>query len=303
MIPRVQIRAAVAGDATRIAALRAAAVPYLVGTAAGMRARLTDIETSGRWLASVDGIPAGYALSRTPNHGAARVTLVVHPDLVRRGIGSALLRVAEAKVRADGGSRVNAVADGAAGRDFATTAGYEVGREHRFSFVDLAATPEPPEPPAGIELRTLAATDPRAIWALHELVAPDDPSGLSVSQPYEIWYAEDWAFPDHAADLGVAALEGGRPIAFTHVFADRDRGAIWSAMTGVHPRHRGRGLARLVKAHALRTAREAAITRGYTATDAANAPMLAVNAWLGYHPAAHAWSVHLALDRRGGLRH
>ena len=291
------VRVAVPDDAAAIARMRAAAVPYLVGTAAGMRSRLTDRETSGRWVALVDGEPAGFALSRQPHEGASLVTVLVEPGHVRRGVGSALLRVAEETVLADGGTRINAVADGPPGRDFAIANGYAVGREHRFSGADLAEAPEPPPVPLGVELRPLAAVDPRAIWLLQERVSPDDPSGLAISQPYETWYEEDWAFPDHAADLGVAALEGGEPTAFTHVFADRERGAIWSAMTGVLPAHRGRGLAHLVKAYALRAARDAGMTRAYTANDSANAPMLAVNDKLGYRPSGQAWTVHRTIDR------
>ena len=287
----VTVRVAEPDDAPALARLRAAATPYHVGTADGMRSRLTDTETSGRWVALVDEQVAGYALSRLPHDGGARVTLVVHPDRRRRGVGSALLSRAEQQVHADGGTRVRAVADGVGGQSFAVRRGYDVGREHRFSEADVRAVPEPPTVPDGIELRPLAAVDPRAVWTLHEQVGPDDPSGLSISQPYETWYAEDWAFPDHAADLGVAGLVDDELVAFTHVFADRERGAIWSAMTGVAPAHRGRGLARLVKAHSLRTAGSAGMTHAYTANDNANAPMLAVNTWLGYRPAARAWSV------------
>ena len=78
-------------------------------------------------------------------------------------------------------------------------------------------------------------------------------------------------FPDHAADLGAAALIAEEPVAFTQVIADRERGAIWSAMTGVAPAHRGRGLARLVKAHSLLAARSAGMIHAYTANDTANA--------------------------------
>ena len=291
------VRPAGPDDAAALAKLRSSAVPYFVGTAEGMRSRLSDSETSGCWIALIDGDPGGFALSRRPYNGGSRVTVTVHPDHVRKGVGSTLLRSVEERVLADGGTHVNAVADGTAGRDFAVANGYDVGREHRFSGADVAAAPEPPAVPDGLELRPLAAVDPRAIWVLHVRVSPDDPSGLAVSQPYETWYEEDWAFPDHAADLGLAVLDGDEPIAFTHVFADRERGAIWSAMTGVHPAYRGRGLAHLVKAHALRTAREAGITYAYTANDAANAPMLAVNDKLGYRPAAQAWSVHRQIPR------
>lgn len=299
---RVEIRTATLEDASVIAALRAAAVPYLVRTSAGVRARLTHTESSGCWLALIDEVPAGFALTRIPYDAASRVAVLVHPALVRRGVGSALVASAETQVLADGGTAVIAVAHGTTGRDFAIARGYEVGREQRFSQADVVGAPAPPAAPAGIELRPLEAVDPRCIWALHERVGPDDPSGMSVSPPYDIWYEEQWAFPEHAADLGVAALDGDELVAFTNVFADRERGAIWSGMTGVVPDHRGQGLARLVKAHALRAAREAGMTTAFTANDAANAPMLAVNTWLDYRPCGQAWSVR-GPARAGSLRH
>ncbi len=298
----LEIQPAGADDAETIAALRSAAVAVLVGSPAGTRARLADAETAGRWLATWRGQPAGYAMTRLPHQGAARITLVVHPDQVRHGIGTALLRIAEARVLEDGATMAHSVAHEAGGQGFAVAAAYEVGREHRFAEVDLGVVPEPPDAPAGVVLRSLSEVDPHAIWVLQETVAPDDPSGLSISQPFDTWYAEDWAFPDHASDLGVAAVVDGEPVAFTHVFADRDRGVIWSAMTGVLPSHRGRGLARLVKAHSLVAARSAGMYRAATANDAANAPMVAVNTWLGYRAAAQAWAVQRQIGA-GGLRH
>jgi hypothetical protein len=47
---------------------------------------------------------------------------------------------------------------------------------------------------------------------------------------------------------------------------------------------RGRGLAKLAKSVAPHRARDAGLTRAYTSNDEVNAPMLAVNGWLGYRP-------------------
>ena len=302
-IDDVTVRRAVADDAPTIAGLRAAAVPYLVMTAAGMRARLVGPRAETGWLASVHGTPVGYAVHGPATDGVARGTVVVHPQHRRLGVGSALLDVLEDDLIAAGTSALAGVADDEAGRAFAVARGAAIGREHRFAVADLAAAPEPPAAP-GVQVLPLAhVATPRAIWTVNAAAAPDDPSGLSVDEPYEEWLADEWSSPDHALDLGVAASVGGEVVAFTLVLADRERGAIWSAMTGVHPVHRGRGLARLVKAHAFRAARDAGLTQAFTANDATNAPMLAVNTWLGYRPAARAWSVHQVLDRADGLRH
>ena len=70
-------------------------------------------------------------------------------------------------------------------------------------------------------------------------------------------------------------------IAFTRSHGDDAK--IWSRMTSTLPEFRGRGLAKLVKAAALRRAAEAGIEAAYTANYDGNTPMLAVNDWLGYH--------------------
>ena len=64
-----------------------------------------------------------------------------------------------------------------------------------------------------------------------------------------------------------------------------------TAARGVIPAFRGRGLGLLLKQHSLAWAAAAGITRVITQNDATNAPMLAINARLGYEPfaVAHAW--------------
>jgi RimJ/RimL family protein N-acetyltransferase len=81
--------------------------------------------------------------------------------------------------------------------------------------------------------------------------------------------------------LSVAAMTGDEMVSFTAMETDGDR--AWSGMTGAIPSYRGRGLAKLVKSVALRRCAAAGITAAYTSNDDENAPMLAINNWLGYH--------------------
>ncbi|MFE7120597.1 GNAT family N-acetyltransferase, partial [Streptomyces sp. NPDC057654] len=62
-----------------------------------------------------------------------------------------------------------------------------------------------------------------------------------------------------------------------------------SGGTGTRRAFRGRGLAKLVKARSLRLARAAGCTEAFTGNDDENAPMLAINKWFGYEPAAAEW--------------
>jgi GNAT superfamily N-acetyltransferase len=65
-------------------------------------------------------------------------------------------------------------------------------------------------------------------------------------------------------------------------------------MTATHPAYRGRGLAGWVKRRTLNALAEVGVAQAWTAYDSGNAPMLAVNAALGYQPA----TTSLRLTRR-----
>jgi hypothetical protein len=51
----------------------------------------------------------------------------------------------------------------------------------------------------------------------------------------------------------------------------------------------------VVKSAALTRAREAGFSTAYTGNDAANAPMLAVNEWLGYRASSTVWAAEKTL--------
>ncbi len=67
---------------------------------------------------------------------------------------------------------------------------------------------------------------------------------------------------------------------------DETTGRALNGGTGVSRPHRGRGLATLMKRHALAEAARLGVTRVITQNDEGNAAMLAVNARLGYTPFA-----------------
>jgi GNAT superfamily N-acetyltransferase len=287
----IEVRAATPDDAAVAADLRSRAIPHVIQSAAAMRARLSE-HVYGAWVASLDGEPAGFARAREPVGRRILVTIAVPPEHRRRGLGSALLDHLWSHSAGDIDT-IRAIADDPHGVAFARAHGFEVGRRHQVSAVDLTTMSQSDAAPlpAGITLRPLAEVDPHAVWRVTQDAAGDDPSGLFVEQPFAEWHSEDWAFPDHAPDLGVGAFDGADLVAYTQVFADHAQAAMWSAMTAVLPAHRGRGLGRLVKAAALDAARRAGLTRAFTGNDADNAPMLAINNALGYRPFATTHSV------------
>jgi GNAT superfamily N-acetyltransferase len=76
----------------------------------------------------------------------------------------------------------------------------------------------------------------------------------------------------------------GRAVAISYTAVDLPRARAANAFTGVLPEQRGQGLARLVKLAVIRHLAEAGVTFLVTENDETNAPMLAVNARLGFRP-------------------
>jgi GNAT superfamily N-acetyltransferase len=290
-----EIRPAVPGDAAGIAAVWAAAMPYLVKTAAGIEAELRTSKGRRVLIAVKDGTVVGYvgAWLPAPEDQAARirVSVQVSPAERERGIGGALAHAITRTARQAGGHELlTVVSDDDASRGFATRRGFTIDRKLTHARVSLAAVPEPAPVPDGLRLVDYDSLDPRHVWTTSAAVAEGDPSGLSSAPPYDEWLATEWNHPDLRRDLSIALLEGDTVVSFVTTTADRERGVIWSNLTGTVPSHRGRGLAKVVKSAALIRSRDAGLTDAFTGNDAGNVPMLAVNQWLGYQPTASSWT-------------
>ncbi|MEU4396464.1 GNAT family N-acetyltransferase [Kribbella sp. NPDC023855] len=294
------IRAATPADAVGIAGVWAAAMPHLVKTARGIEAELRKTTTRVVLVAVEDDEVVGYGnvFRPSPDEVAPRVRITVHvpPAHRRRGIGSALAdRVTAVATDAGAHSLLVVVADEDASKEFAIHRGYEIGRQMSHSCAELSAVPEPPPVPDDLRLVDFTALEPRRLWEANVAVAGDDPSGLSHISPYDEWLTHDWDHPDVRLDLSIALLAGEEVVSFVTTTADPDRRVIWSNLTGTVPAYRGRGLAKVVKAAALTRSREAGFERAFTGNDAGNAPMLAVNEWLGYRLTAAAWTAEKVL--------
>ena len=295
-----EIRPARPEDAVGIARVWAAAVPHLVKTAGAIEVQLRS-GTGRIELIAVDGsdvVGFGNIFLPGPDDLSPRVRISVQvpPDLRRRGIGGALADAICTEVAAAGAAcLLVVVADDDESKAFATRRGFTIGRRMSHSSADLSAVPEPPALPAGLRVVNYEQADPRELWRAVVAVAEGDPSGLSFAPPYDEWLAVDWSNPDLRRDLSVAALDGETVLSFVTTTADPERGVIWSNLTGTIPAARGRGLAKVVKSVALTQARNAGFVTANTGNDAANTPMLAVNAWLGYHVSSAAWTAEKTL--------
>ncbi|MFI6349284.1 GNAT family N-acetyltransferase [Streptomyces sp. NPDC050560] len=226
----------------------------------------------------------------SPRPGIGTANVYTHPGREGRGAGLGLLRAAERLLAGLGVTRVYAwVPDEPRHRAFAARRGYRPSRSAHFLRLDLtaAALPERPLPP-GVSLCTAAdfAADPRPLFDLDAATVRDEPGDVaSEFDDYAHWLTGTWRHPLLDRGLTSVAVAGGRPVAFSVAYTD-GAGRYLSAMTGTLREFRGRGLAALAKADSLRRARDAGCTEAYTGNDAQNAPMLAVNARLGYRVTA-----------------
>ncbi|TWD80256.1 ribosomal protein S18 acetylase RimI-like enzyme [Kribbella amoyensis] len=295
-----EVRPAVPADAGGIAGVWAAAMPQLVKTARGIEAelrvsgsRIVLVAAEGDRIVGMGNVYRPEAGEQAPR---VRIAVQVPPNDRGRGIGTALADAVIAKaVELRAGSLLVVVNEDPAAKAFAEHRGFTLGREMSHSRAALASLPKPADVPDGLQLVSYEQLTPRQVWTATIAVADGDPSGLSHVPPYDDWYATDWNHPDLRRDLSFAVLDAERVVSFVTTTADPGRGVIWSNLTGTVPAYRGRGLAKVVKSHALARSREAGLTAAYTGNDAGNRPMLAVNHWLGYRVSGSAWTAEKTL--------
>jgi GNAT superfamily N-acetyltransferase len=153
--------------------------------------------------------------------------------------------------------------------------------------------------PAGIELVPLAALDdPVPVYELDLEVSCDIPNEEYDAISLEEWTAEFWRTPTVDRDASLVAFVDGQPAGLTMIQVDRPSGRASNNLCGVRRPHRGQGLALLLKSHSLHRAAALGATIALTDNDETNAPMLAVNARLGYRPFAR----RLRWERSAGGR-
>lgn len=289
------IRTARPDDASEIVALRAVVHPYLVRGVESTRQMIAEPPPGEDWLpfvAEQDGRVVGWASAyrnsqtSVPDFGEIS-TLHVHPEHRGRGVGTALLTAALDHLRSIGARQVltRALPESL---PFARRHGFAPGRELRYSALELRPAPPAPVAPQGVRLVPIAELDPRRIY-LANVACADEPGDVpSDAISYATWHYEVWQNVGLDREASTAAEIDGELAAFSMVKRDGDR--MWSDYTATLPAYRGRGLARLAKQAALHRAAAGGVRVAYTSNDEANAPMLAINARLGYRPVASQWS-------------
>ncbi|KJS55868.1 hypothetical protein VM98_10485 [Streptomyces rubellomurinus subsp. indigoferus] len=284
-------------DAAAVIAAHRTGREHLVFTAEAlvwMNARSLPGEHFRVFVAELDGRVVGAIRcgveTGTTRTGIGHANGSVLPVHRRRGAYTGLLAAAERHLTAHGVTELHSWVDDEPGSlAFAAARGYRLGSAARFAVRDLTL-PLPPAPavPAGVELRPAAdwADDPYPLYEVDADAARDEPGEVALDdRGYEEWHAGVWERPDLDRELTVVAVVDGVPAAFSLAQTD-GVDSYWSAFTACRREFRGRGLSKLAKRESLRLTAAAGYRHAYTSNDVTNAPMLAVNTWLGYERCA-----------------
>jgi GNAT superfamily N-acetyltransferase len=264
--------------------------PHRVGSERGLRhtAAAEPPDAHRRyWAADDHGELAGWATAAVGYDSSQRPGFVqasVAPESRNAGLGAALLERCEAHLAGLGVARTLSTTTAEdASLGFAAAHGFRHAHTTRISGVD-PRTIEPAEAPPGVELRPLAELDPRQVYALDCEAMLDVPGEVATDDiSFEQWLADYWRHPDTDLGASVAAVVEGRPVSFCHLRVGPGGRAI-SDMTGTLRDYRGRGLALLAKRSTLVNAARTGVELVTTDNDETNAPMLRINAKLGYRP-------------------
>jgi GNAT superfamily N-acetyltransferase len=258
-------------------------------------ARADPARPQGSAVAELDGavIGSGY-LRGVPSMAGLMLNVEVDPDHRRRGIGSRLVAAVLAEAgqtdlavwtmvsEADIGSLAFMAHHGFVERDRMFESALALRSFEPDAFADVLDTARS----RGIRfVRFIDVDTPRMRRRLHRLTNElnhDVPARVAViSSSYEEWVGAWLEAPHSRPDLVVVAFDGEEPVAVSSIIVTVD-GTALNQMSGVRRSHRGLGLGLAVKVEALRRAREAGITEIRTDNHVRNAPMLAINARLGY---------------------
>ncbi|WP_412028222.1 GNAT family N-acetyltransferase [Deinococcus yunweiensis] len=243
----------------------------------------------------------------------------VHPDARHQGIGTALYDELMRRATARGARELRSGSSDqpkdAPGRAFLEKRGFVQAWERYESRLDTR-TLEPGRldtllagvQDSGVQLKSLTelAADPerdRKLWELDWLLFQDVPMGTAFTKKtLEQWVKEELDDPHLAPELSFVAVRPGAddPVTGDYVgystLGTSEPGVYYIGMTGVLRSERGRGIARALKAAAMRALQEAGGGVIKTFNDPPNVAMLGMNAALGFERTATRYRYELHLD-------
>jgi len=164
--------------------------------------------------------------------------------------------------------------------DFLRSRGYEEVRRYVISELELdeAADLGPPRLP----LATFAERPDleRALFELARVAYADQPGRAGTSFEFESW--REWGLHAHPPEAYFVALDGDELLGYGYL--ERRGEEWWNGFMAVAQAARGRGVAGAIKRAEVAWAKEHAVERLRTATEARLASMLDLNRRFGYRP-------------------
>ncbi|HKV89205.1 MAG TPA: GNAT family N-acetyltransferase [Candidatus Dormibacteraeota bacterium] len=153
----------------------------------------------------------------------------------------------------------------------------------------------------GLTLTTVDRDDdPDVLRKLHRLdIESTEDIPTTVPFPvltYEEWLGHYFDNPAVRKDRFWLARIGDEVAGMSLIQYPPQRGIPWTEFTGTSPRHRGRGIARALKYETVAQAIELGATRIRTDNDSENAPILHLNAEMGYQPEKSYLEMHHDLE-------
>lgn len=264
-------------------------------TAEGTRHRLHSVPPRAHrrlWVAEDAGRIVGWGEAEfdwaTEAEDVGGLWAIVHPDVRRRGLGSALFERAAEHLKLHGARELRCWAEPESA-PFLERRGFTPGRSDRLSALDPRGvdTSRLTNLPDGVRIVSLADVLDRLpeVHALYTEAAADMPAdhpegNVSLHE----WLAETIGSPDLDRELSVVVLVDDRPAALSWLNADRRHALADHDLTGTARAYRRRGLARLAKLEVVRRCADAGISRVMTENDSENVAMLAINDELGFAP-------------------
>ncbi|WP_166659536.1 GNAT family N-acetyltransferase [Labedaea rhizosphaerae] len=268
----------------------------------GLRTPQPNLAPARRWFARRDGRIVALAslfLPPAENSALSLVKLLVHPDVRRHGVGTAVFHRISPALRDEGRTVVEAwnVRKGSPGERFGSALGFRVVCSTLFQVLSLDGLgPVPDVPPAkGYRLRSWSRSAPDDLvdsYASARQAIADSPFGQSAFR-FPDWNArrvradEEDRRRTNIEQRIVAAVheESGVVAGFTELnLPAHHQDVAFQGDTAVLAEHRGHGLGYCLKTSMLRwlRAEHPGHQQVYTSTASANAHMAGINHRLGF---------------------
>ncbi|HXG26522.1 MAG TPA: GNAT family N-acetyltransferase [Candidatus Binatia bacterium] len=296
---RVEVRLASTGaDLAEIARIANAVQPDEPLTVDQMRWADERYPGGSRFLATIDGEPAGMAgggrvYIYPPDHPAWWGNIAVLPAHRGHGVGSALLAAVSAAAARAGKRELmgRTTEDRPEAIEFLAHRG--IREVERSKVVRLELAGHPPvavEAPEGVRITSLEAQPDlvAGVYAVAKDALPDIPGeGPVAPETLEEFVTGTVDRPQVPAGGFAVALDDatGEVIGYANLQLPSAGSTIaWHAMTAVARAWRGRGVAAALKRATIAWAQANALEALESSNDVENAPMRAVNRRLGYQP-------------------